>query len=72
MNKVINSSMRVVEPYVDNLPANNGQYLPEASDIRTGVTGIAGLTGTLDLPAVADVKLGVVYDNGRKTGTYAP
>ena len=28
-------------------------------------------TGTLDLPVEADVKLGVVYDNTTKTGTYA-
>ncbi len=46
---------------------------PGIANVRSG-TGYtlndASLTGTLDLPAEADVKLGVVFDNTTKTGTY--
>jgi len=41
---------------------------PAVADVRSG-TAYHGVTGTLDLPDVPDVELGVVYDNGTKTGT---
>ncbi len=46
---------------------------PGIANVRSG-TGYtiesAALTGTLDLPSIADVKLGVQFDNTTKTGTY--
>lgn len=51
-------------------PALNGDTMPAASDVRLGVTrGL--ITGTLDLPAVTDVRTGTIFDNTTKTGTCA-
>ena len=46
--------------------------MPSASDVRQGVQfGLNNeFLGTLDLPQEANVQVGVVYDNGNKTGTY--
>jgi len=45
---------------------------PDAADFRDGETYFDGatITGTLDLPAEANVANGVVFDNGTKTGSY--
>lgn len=40
-----------------------------ASNVRSGIDRGDGVLGTLDLPAIADVKIAVTYDGGTKTGT---
>ena len=54
------------------LPEYITNGLPSASDVRQGVQfGLNNeFLGTLDLPQEANVQVGVVYDNGNKTGTY--
>lgn len=42
--------------------------IPTAANVRFG-TATDATTGTLDLPDIGDVSLGVTYDNGTKTGT---
>ena len=67
------SKYRVI---IDNvewfLPEEITNGLPSASDVRQGVQfGLNNeFLGTLDLPQEANVQVGVVYDNGNKTGTY--
>ena len=43
--------------------------IPSAANVRSG-TAVDATTGTLDLPATTDVKVGVTYDGVSKTGTY--
>jgi hypothetical protein len=48
---------------------DGGPY-PAAADVRQGTaTGLPATNGTLNLPAITDVRAGVTYDNGTKTGT---
>lgn len=44
--------------------------IPTAANVRFG-TAVDATTGTMDLPAVADVQQGVQFDGATKTGTFA-
>ena len=58
-NKVLNTSTIIT-----------GNYIPvTAANVRAGTTFGLSETGLLNLPAEADVKLSVSYDNATKTGT---
>ncbi len=52
--------------------AGAGTYQPvAAADVRSGTAvGVSPAVGTLDLPAVADVKDGVLFDGDTKEGEY--
>ena len=42
------------------------------ASLTTGYNDIGAVQRQIDLPAISNVKLGTVYDNGLKTGTYSP
>jgi hypothetical protein len=53
------------------IPGDSADDILE-SNVREGVTYGTDKTGTLDLPAEEDVRAGVTFDNGTKTGSSSP
>jgi hypothetical protein len=56
----------------EQLAADQAAVTAAKANIRLGTEIIGAEAGTLDLPAEADVKEGVTFDQATKTGTYAP
>lgn len=68
----IEAKVDIIDGVVDSILAGMASLgtPPAENNVREGVTYGIDSVGTLDLPAVADVKLGVVFDGETKTGTY--
>ena len=63
----------MLDPANEIDPGSQPNSDPGIANVRSGTTytvASATVTGTLDLPAVAAVKTGTVFDNTTKTGTY--
>lgn len=67
------ANVRSATAYKANSTTSNrtgSAAIPAAADVRLG-TAVDATAGLLNLPAQSDVKSGVTYDNGTKTGSFA-